>query len=85
MLKTESRKTVRPGQGASARAEPLRLSGKVAEPFTFHGHRLSSLYRGLKSPDNPFIFLKILKGRPVWRAVRFEYLWKDERQGGAHA
>jgi hypothetical protein len=31
------------------------------DPFTFHGHRLSSLYRKVRSPHNPFIFLKILK------------------------
>ncbi len=49
--------------------------------FTFHGHRLSSLYRVPSVPRMSFIFLKILK--KIRRAPgegRFEYLQKDERQ-----
>jgi len=75
----------RPGNLASARTGPSRLCNKVAGPFTFHGHRLSSLYRGDRRLQIPFIFLKILKLRRTGLAARIEYLWKDERQGGAHA
>ena len=45
-------------QSASA---PSRMTGRGT--FTFHGHRLSSLFRTKSETPNTFIFLKILKFR----------------------
>ncbi|WP_300546820.1 hypothetical protein [Roseovarius sp.] len=38
---------------------PSRMTGRGT--FTFHGHRLSSLFRMRRKTPNTFIFLKILK------------------------
>ncbi|MEC3860231.1 hypothetical protein VK792_02960 [Mesobacterium sp. TK19101] len=54
-------------------------------PFTFHGHRLSSLYREKRRQLKPFIFLKILKKLSVVASAAIEYLEKDESRMGVRA
>jgi hypothetical protein len=73
--------TARRASGALGPAKPaLALGRDKGTSFTFHGHRLSSLYRPGITPRNPFIFPKILKKLRVSQAGAFEYLEKDERQ-----
>lgn len=64
---------------------PPRGSGEDAgSPFTVHGHRLSSLYRGTRKAHKPFIVLKILKRAPVNSVSPIEYLRNSEiREGRA--
>jgi hypothetical protein len=59
----------------------LALDRDRGTSFTFHGHRLSSLYRADMGPPIPFIFPKILKKLCPWASIALEYLGKDERQG----
>ena len=66
--------------GARIPSGPSRLFSKAAGPFTFHGHRLSSLYRDFKRSHNPFIFPKILITLSSMAFEAFEYLKKDERR-----
>lgn len=53
-----------------AHPDSSRALGKDAGPFIVHGHRLSSLYRGLNRAPIPFIVLKILKENASWLAER---------------
>ena len=77
--RTATRAAAREASGALRPAMPPRRSGRAAgAPFTFRGHRLSSLYRAPTAPENPFIFLKILKSSASWLAPESEYLEKDE-------
>jgi hypothetical protein len=64
--------------GACLPSHPSRVSCKVADPFTVHGHRLSSLYRDGSEASFPFIVLKILMNLRPLRAMRCEYLGNDE-------
>jgi hypothetical protein len=66
------------GAGACPPSHPARVLCKVADPFTVHGHRLSSLYRARSRAPIPFIVLKILKDLRAVQAVRYEYLGNSE-------
>ena len=66
------------GTGACPPSHPARVLCKVADPFTVHGHRLSSLYRGGSRAPIPFIVLEILKDLRALRAGRYEYLKNSE-------
>ena len=66
------------GAGACPPSHPARVLCKVADPFTVHGHRLSSLYRGGSRAPIPFIVLKILKNLRFVQAGRYEYLRNSE-------
>jgi hypothetical protein len=68
------------GAGDGPPSRPARVFCQVADPFTVHGHRLSSLYRGGMMTPSPFIVLKILKNPPLPRVLRLEYLRNDEAQ-----
>ena len=63
-------------------ALPCGLGKDAGAPFTFHGHRLSSLYRGSWLAGLPFIFLKIRKILSSVAGEAIAYLEKDERAGG---
>lgn len=49
----------------SAPGAPCCWDQEASVPFTFRGHRLSSLYRSLNLNPIPFIFPKILKHLPL--------------------
>lgn len=75
----------RAGQCPSPTTPAPGLCKVGGEPFTFRGHRLSSLYRKLMKTPNPFIFPKILEHHRVLPAERREYLEKGEGKAGARA
>lgn len=80
MLMTKN-STAQGDLGARIPPGPSRRLSKVAGPFTFHGHRLASLYREDKKPLIPFIFPKIRKKPRSISGGAFAYLEKDEGQG----
>jgi hypothetical protein len=59
------------------------LGKDAGAPFTFHGHRLASLFREALLPGLPFIFPKIRKILSFVAGGAIAYLEKDERAGGA--
>lgn len=71
-------------KGAGARpfpAPPRGLYEVAGTPFTFHGHRLSSLYRGVSVHHIPFIFLKILPAQRLWQMLHLSICGKMKGEG----
>ena len=82
--KTQIRIMAREASGALRSPVPSRIACWAASaPFTIHGHRLSSLYRGYIQGLKPFIILKILKTACLRMPNSFEYLGNSEIGKGA--
>ena len=64
-------------------APPRGLYEDAGSPFTFHGHRLSSLYRGASVQHIPFIFLKILPAQRLWQVLHLSICGKMKGEGSA--
>jgi hypothetical protein len=67
--------------GSARPTSPGDLGQGTPAPFTFHGHRLASLYRADRTPRNPFIFLKIRTAEASVAGAAMAYLVKDEKGG----
>lgn len=75
---TRSMRSGAPGRSPQTPAAPCGSGPDTGSVFTFHGHRLASLYRTAMMPGMSFIFPKIRKIPTPVAGGAIAYLEKDE-------